>query len=291
MSMNEQLEIAHLVVTPCRNDHQFLLRLFNSMINQTVLPREWIIVLDNPTNSDFSSVSSLIDPFDWIKIKKVSDFSSRKRGAKIAKLSNLGISESEYDWSFISKIDADMQLPEDYFAMIFHKFSERPELGIASGTCYVLDRTKKIIENVSSNHTRGGLKTYSKQCFEKIGGIREVDGWDGVDNILAQYNGFETANFADIEVFHGRRTGSHFGLIRGNFESGMFAFSLRYFPLFMLARVLHQLSKKPVFFGGISMFMGYVFAALTRKEYSISVVEGKFFRKVQKQRMKFWRRF
>ena len=42
----------------------------------------------------------------------------------------------------------------------------------------------------------------------------EVDGWDGIDNISAQMNGWETRNFLDIEVNHRRMTGSYFGLSR-----------------------------------------------------------------------------
>ena len=55
-------------------------------------------------------------------------------------------------------------------------------------------------EKVSPDHTRGGLKTYRRQCLEEIGGIMELDGWDGIDNIMAQMSGWETRPINRLEV-------------------------------------------------------------------------------------------
>ena len=94
-----------------------------------------------------------------------------------------------------------MVLPEDYFEAIFANFDDSPRLGIASGSCYLIEGRRKIVEFVSPDHSRGGLKTYRRQCFEEIGGIREVNGWDEMDNALAQMNGWETCCFSDIDAF------------------------------------------------------------------------------------------
>ena len=73
-----------------------------------------------------------------------------------------------------------------------------------------MKRSKKKIEKVAEGHTRGGLKTYRRACYDEIGGIREVDGWDGVDNLVAQMNGWETENFTEIKL-PSENQGSYFG--------------------------------------------------------------------------------
>ena len=85
-----------------------------------------------------------------------------------------------------------MVLPEDYFECIFAEFSDSEQLGITSGTCYLMEKGKKIQEKTSKDHTRGGLKTYRRECYDQIEGINETDGWDGIDNITAQMHGWET---------------------------------------------------------------------------------------------------
>ena len=66
---------------------------------------------------------------------------------------------------------------------------------------------EKIQEKTSKDHTRGGLKTYRRECYDQIEGINETDGWDGIDNITAQMHGWETRSIPELEVLHQRRTG------------------------------------------------------------------------------------
>ena len=97
-------------------------------------------------------------------------------------------------------------------SIIFNEFKSSDKLGITSGSCYTMDRGRKRLEKVSPDHTRGGLKTYRRQCLEEIGGIMELDGWDGIDNIMAQMAGWETKPINRLEVLHQRTTGSHSGV-------------------------------------------------------------------------------
>ena len=127
-----------------------------------------------------------------------------------------------------------MILDNYYFEEIFKEFEMRENLGIASGSCFNHRNGKEIIEKVTADHTRGGLKTYRYDCYKDIGGIRNVDGWDGLDNEMARMKGWMTMNFKNIKSIHRRETGSYGGKIRGNFESGKFAHFMGYFPPYML---------------------------------------------------------
>lgn len=278
------VSMTHVLVTPCR-DPDLIGDLIDSVVSQTALPREWVIVLHNTCEKKYIEISNYVLQHGWISVIKVDDDSKRRRGAQIARIVNLAISNITQDWTYLSKIDADMVLEFDYFERIFSKFIENEKLGIASGACYLIEGEKRYEERVADQHTRGGLKTYRRQCFDEIGGIREVDGWDGVDNIAANMAGWETSNYADIPVFHRRRTGSHNGSIHGCFEAGGFAYALRYFFPYLLARSIHRMFARPYFIGGVSMFFGYYSAVLYRKPSSLSIQEKKFLRKKQRTKL------
>tara|TARA_B100000287_G_scaffold21608_1_gene21312 strand:+ start:730 stop:1599 length:870 start_codon:yes stop_codon:yes gene_type:complete len=282
--------IRHAVVTPSRNEGKFLPSIIESMSNQTIIPVIWVIVSHNSTDNTIEILREAKSKYDWIEYIDVKDESTRKRGSQIASLVNKGINSIDLEWDFISKIDADMILPENYFEMIFQRFSNNPKLGIASGTCYIVEGGKKIIENVSSDHTRGGLKTYRSGCYNEIGGIREIDGWDGIDNISAQMKNWETMPFREIEALHQRRTGSFSGLISGCFESGKFAHTMNYHPLFMIARSMHRMKSKPIVVGGLSMITGFMWNKISRKSKLDDKEIVLFLRKKQKNRLKFWKR-
>ena len=71
-----------------------------------------------------------------------------------------------------------MELPPNYFESIFSEFTESPDLGIASGSCYVLERGRKIRETVSPDHTRC-TKDLQKKCYEDIGELgKSMDGME-----------------------------------------------------------------------------------------------------------------
>lgn len=281
--------IRHVVVTPSRDESVFLPQLVDSMAKQTIVPSEWIIVSHNSGKSSMDYLEHICKKHEWITIKSIDDKSRRKRGGQIAKLVNYGLSSSSLNWDFFSKIDADMVLPEDYFEAILTNFDDSPRLGIASGSCYLIEGRRKLVEFVSPDHSRGGLKTYRRKCFDEIGGIREINGWDGIDNALAQMNGWETCCFSEIEVHHQRRTGSYYGLIRGCFETGRFAHSMRYYTPFIIARSAHRMLRKPIIFGGISMLAGYFanYLAMRPTFDEDDVIE--FLRNKQKNMLKFWK--
>ena len=288
-NMSGYSNLRHVVVTPSRDEADFLPSLIQSMVSQTITPLQWVIMVHNSEDESLEIISEAARKNNWISAMVVGDDTRRKRGSQIAKIVNTGFESIESDWDFISKIDADMVLPSDYFERIFFNFASSEKLGIASGSCYLIEAGRKVSEQVSSDHTRGGLKTYRRSCYEEIGGIREVDGWDGIDNAIAQMNGWKTCGFTDIEVLHQRRTGSYSGLVRGCFEAGKFAHSMRYFPPFILARSLHRMLRKPILIGGFSMLAGYFYNSISRSPTFRESDVVTFIRNKQKDRLKFWK--
>lgn len=62
-------------------------------------------------------------------------------------------------------------------------------------------------ENLSSkNHVRGPIKSYRKELFLKMNGLRAVLGWDNIDVMLCKMHGFETVTLQELWVKHLRPT-------------------------------------------------------------------------------------
>ena len=53
---------------------------------------------------------------------------------------------------------------------------------------------------------RGPIKSYRKECFLQMGGLREVLGWDNIDVMLCQMHGYQVITNKSLWVKHLRPT-------------------------------------------------------------------------------------
>ena len=220
-------------------------------------PLEWIIVDDCSTDGSVKVIEEAMCRFEWIKLVRVDEGSDWERGMKIARLVNIGLKSSNIDWAFFSKIDADIVLPENYFEEIFKEF-EDDRLGIGSGNCFVKKSGKIITEKVEREHTRGALKTYRRSCFSDIGGLKEIDGWDGIDNLTARFRGWETRNFPRVLAEHRRPTGSKEVGLSEFISSGKKSYIMCYSWPYLIAKSVAMMFRRPFFIGGLCVFFGFV---------------------------------
>ena len=247
----------HVVVTPLRNEVEFIPKLIDSITTQTMVPLEWIIVDDCSTDGGLKLIEEARSRFEWIKLVRVEEESDWGRGGKIARLVNIGLKGSNIDWSFFSKIDADILLPEDYFEEIFKEFEDE-KLGIGSGNCFIKKSGKMKTEKVEKGHTRGALKTYRRSCFSDIGGIVEMDGWDGIDNLTARFKGWETRNFPHVLAEHRRPTGSNEVGFSEFINSGKKSYIMCYSWPYLIAKSVDVMFRRPFFIGGLCVFFGFI---------------------------------
>ena len=244
-------------MTPLRNEVEFLPELIDSITSQTITPLEWIIVDDCSTDGSVKLIEEAGGRFEWIKLVRVDEGSDWGRGMKIARLVNIGLESSNIDWTFFSKIDADIVLAENYFEEIFKEF-EDDRLGIGSGNCFMKKSGKIIIEKVENGHTRGALKTYRRSCFSDIGGLEEIDGWDGIDNLTARFKGWETRNFPHVLAEHRRPTGSNEVGFSEFINSGKKSYIMCYSWPYLIAKSVDVMFRRPFFIGGLCVFFGFI---------------------------------
>jgi len=197
----------YIVITPAHNEEQFIRGTIESVINQDLLPTEWVIVNDKSTDSTPQIVQEYVQRYSWIKLVNNTGEETRAVGAKVVRTFYKGLENIQSDdYKFLVKLDADVELPSDYFKKIAGSFQADPKIGICSGYCVIKKNGAWVEEKIAYYHTRGPIKAYRTECFKSIGGIKEVMGWDGIDDMSAMSKGWTTRQLR-IAVKHFRPTG------------------------------------------------------------------------------------
>jgi cellulose synthase/poly-beta-1,6-N-acetylglucosamine synthase-like glycosyltransferase len=137
--------------------------------------------------------------------------------------------ENLENFDVVCKFDADIIFPKNYLEKINEVYEKNPKAGMVSGLVYIkkgfdsaqpdkkdfttsqlhdfTNQNEWTFENLSSkNHVRGPIKSYRKELFQKMNGLRAVLGWDNIDVMLCKMHGFETVTLQELWVKHLRPT-------------------------------------------------------------------------------------
>ncbi len=213
-----------LIVIPTHNEEKNILFCLESLKNQTFRDYEIVVVNDGSTDKTQEVVSSFIsdpmisDKFSILNLEK----SEHEPGAKVVRTFNKGLEKADLSrFDIICKFDADIVFPENYLKKVNAIYEENPKAGMVSGIVKIKksvfekklafdfkdEKRHWIFENISSkNHVRGPIKSYRKQCFEDMNGLRPVLGWDNIDVMLAKKHSWEVVTIKDLWVKHLRPT-------------------------------------------------------------------------------------
>jgi glycosyltransferase involved in cell wall biosynthesis len=261
-------KVPFIVITPARNEEQYLAQTIESVVSQTLLPSIWVIVDDGSTDATASIAERAARKHPWIKVVGRENRGHRSLGSGVveALYSGLGTLAGE-DYDFLFKIDADIALGPHFFEAMLAKFAENPGLGIASGDAYELVETKVVHIRVLPLAFTGAVKCWRRKCFEEIGGLISGPGWDALDAYQAMRLGWQTATFEEpaLRATHLRPEGSSvknkywFWLRRGK---GLHFAGAH--PLWVLASAMYHMLDRPFVLGGMSMLIGYLTAVIDK---------------------------
>jgi glycosyltransferase involved in cell wall biosynthesis len=253
--MNEK---SYVVVTPVKDEAQFIEKTLESMLAQTTRPEAWVIVNDGSKDNTEKIVESYVVEYPWIKLVNREDRGFRKRGQGVVEAFYTGYEALEVqEYGFIIKLDGDVSFEPTYFESLLQEFAANPKLGIAGGGVYESPDGERWVLRTVKSHVRGATKMYRRSCFEDIGGLVPTIGWDGIDEWKALTLGWEVRSFSEFEMFHYRYTGMATGSLRSRVEEGHAAYYMGYYPPYMIARGIHHLSSRPYITGGIAMIAAF----------------------------------
>jgi glycosyltransferase involved in cell wall biosynthesis len=228
------------------------------------------LILVNDGSSDRTEEIALaaVSRHSWITLINRTDRGFRQNGAGVVSAFYDGYQVIEKEaWDFLVKLDGDLSFTEHYFARCFKKFDEVPRLGIGGGTCCIATPSGPAVEfpGDPSFHVRGATKIYRRACWDQIGGLLRDAGWDTVDEVKANMLGWRTYTFRDIPLIHHRKTGDADGSWKNWVKNGKAGYIVGYHPLFMLAKCVKRVSKKPHFVASAGLMYGYVTGYFERK--------------------------
>lgn len=294
MDMNE-LTVRYAVITPARNEEPRIMRTVRSMAQQTVPPAVWVIVDDSSTDRTLKLLMRAETQIPFLRVMRGPEFDETERSdpftaALEARCFNHGLSSINIgDYDFIVKLDADLVFGSDYFETLFNRFRETDDLGMAGGHCYEMKAGRLAKEPVPDAHVRGATKVYRRECFEEIGGIEPVLGWDTIDELRARMKGWKTRSFDAPRLVHLRPTMSGQGALRGKQRLGRCFYYLGYGPVFASAVAFKNSFSRPFVLGGMATAAGYWGERLRKQPRYEDTSVRTFLEQEHAERIKVWR--
>src|SRR5215218_23921 len=98
----------YLLISPCRDEAQYMRQTLDSVIAQSVRPAKWIIVDDGSTDSTPSILKAYENRHHWIQVVTLRDRGGRLVGPGVIDAFNAGYGLiNPHDYEFVCKLDLD----------------------------------------------------------------------------------------------------------------------------------------------------------------------------------------
>jgi len=255
--------------------------MLESLTKQTRLPNQVVVVNDNSTDDTGSVISKFAETYSWISALNITSSASHIPGSKVVNAFYKGLKTLDDNYDIICKFDADIILPNNYLERIVKLFTSDKKIGITGGLAFVQKNDEWVYETVSSkNHVRGPFKAYKKACFKDIGGLKTSIGWDTIDVLLAQFNGWKVATDKNLHVKHLKPTGKTYNE-QSKYLQGEAFYKMRYgLMLTFIASLKSAINKhsSSYFFNSIK---GYFKAKSNKLDFLVTKEQGKFIRNLR----------
>ena len=256
--------VTYCIITPVRDEEEFIGGTIESVAAQTIRPAEWIIVDDGSTDQTSSIIERYAQKYPWIRAARLENRGFRSTGGGIdGFLYGVELLKTK-DWEFLVNLDGDLTFSPQYFEECFAYFRKNPRLGIGGGTIYNKIGDQLHLEKCVDSHVRGATKIYRRQCWDSLGGMLRGLGWDTVDEIKARMRGWSTFAFPDLHLIHHRATGAALGLWADGVKNGRSDYIVGYHPLFFTAKCVFRAFKPPFLIGALALAFGFSRSYLQR---------------------------
>ena len=253
----------HVAIIPAHNEACYLGPTLDSLIAQTERPDRVVVVDDGSTDGTAEIVRRFNRQHAWIDL--VSRRGTGTRSYRVVEGFQDGYDAvRDEPFTYISKLDADLVFPPNYFARLFEAMDGDPTIATASGTLYEVMPSGRLMRlRMPENHVPGALKTMRRAVFDAMGGFLPVLGWDILDLVKIRMMGYRNVALRDLPVQHMRRHASAGGILKGNVRVGRGAYVIGSHPLFAMARGVYRMFEPPYVVGGLALGYGYFRSWLT----------------------------
>jgi biofilm PGA synthesis N-glycosyltransferase PgaC len=279
----------YVLITPARNEEDFLELTIKSVIAQTVVPERWVIVSDGSTDRTDEIASRYASQYPWIDFVRMPVREDRNFAGKVGSF-NMGwerMRDLRYD--AIGSLDADITFDPQYFEFLLQKLAADERLGLV-GTPFDEGGNTYDYRFSSVEHVSGACQLFRRQCLEEIGGYVPLKG-GGIDVVAvlsARMKGWRTRTFPEKTSVHHRPMGSANDGQKwaAQFKLGQRAYRLGFHPVWQVFRSVYQMTRRPYVLGGTALCVGYFHAFVTGMERPVPADLVRFQQKDQMRRLR-----
>jgi len=259
----------YLLISPCRNEAQYMRQTLDSVIAQTIPPARWVIVDDGSTDDTPQILKTYASQYPWMQIVTRHDRGGRSVGPGVVEAFYAGYETIDPDeYEFLCKLDLDLRLPSRYFETLMARMNANPRIATCSGKAYIEKGGQPISERHGDENSIGASKFYRVSCFKTLGGfVREVM-WDGIDGHRCRMNGWIACSWDEPELrfIHLRPMGSsQQSIFTGRMRHGYGQYFMGTGLLWMIATAIYRIPEKPYIVGGFAILWGWIKSALQNK--------------------------
>jgi poly-beta-1,6-N-acetyl-D-glucosamine synthase len=280
--------LTYVLVTPARNEADYIESTIKSMIAQTLRPLKWVIVSDGSTDRTDEIVQSYLADNSWIEFVRMPERKERHFAGKVTAF-NAGYEKvKDLDFDLIGNLDGDVSFEPDHFEFLIRRMADNPQLGVAGapfreGT-FQYDYRFSNIENVW-----GGCQLFRRDCFDAIGGYIPLKGGciDHVAVLSARMHGWQTRTFTERVCIHHRLMGTALqGSVKAKFKQGVKDHTVGNHFLWEMFRTIYQMKHRPFVVGGLALGWGYVWSMTRRVKTPLPADLVAFVRREQMDRLR-----
>jgi len=122
--------LTYVLITPARDEAEFIELTIKSVVAQTVRPTKWVIVSDGSTDGTDDIVLKYAAEHPWIDLVRMPPRQERHFAGKVHAF-NAGYERvREIAFDAIVSLDADISFSQDYFSFLMGRLEMDPDLGL-----------------------------------------------------------------------------------------------------------------------------------------------------------------
>jgi glycosyltransferase involved in cell wall biosynthesis len=256
----------YILVTPCKNEEESLPALAESVVNQTIKPRVWVIVDDGSTDKTPEILQKLTSKHHWIRTLRLKE-KPRDLGVHVSHVYRTGFDYATnccknegLEFNYVCSVDADIILDDNYFELLICESENNQSLGVCSGYIGNIIDGKTIWIDFRDDLPSGGARLWNKKCFEDTGGYLLTCSPDSVSNVKAKIRGWETRQFEHVRAVSTRAYAGAEGQWKGYKKMGSNHYFIGCGPLYAVLKGSTLMYSRNNYFKtgvGIAYITGY----------------------------------
>ena len=285
----------YVLISPCRDEADYMRQTLDSVITQSVRPNKWVIVDDGSTDETPKILAEYAAQHNWIEIVTRSDRGRRAVGPGVIDAFYAGLEMVNMDdFEYLCKLDLDLKIPPNYFETVLAQMEITPRLANFSGKPYLREADGRLTsERLGDENAVGQIKLYRVAAFKDIGGFVRQVSWDGIDGHMCRMKGWIalSEDRPELRFIHLRQMGSsQHSLWIGRLRWGFGKYFMGSAIYYVVAVAFYRMLEKPYVVGGWGILVGYLRAMFGRAPRFENREFRRFLRRFELQSLLFGKR-